>query len=997
MATVKRRARRAAERRPARIILAGLCAGLLAAAAASCGDQSQPAVPAPNTPTPTPAPAAVISPQVESERADTQAPTATPARTVPTPTVSPTPVPIALPTQTPTPSPTRTPTPTPTATPGPSSYLRHIENWLWLQQQDPILASSIVDLDWVRDGVDAGESSVIENLLYIAVVSRQAAASIVDLPWMRDGPDEPEARAIGWLSNIDDADLAHLFIALDWVQDGVDGAEAGAIGNLSAIADEDAKDGMSFIALGWIRDGLDVTESSMVNLIASSLGRDFALGLIDFDWVRDGIGQGEVEAVRYLSRIAGQDAALGLSIASMGWFSDGLNDLEEDALDWVGNYTSPQVASSVVALGWVRDGIEVPEPAAIEHLSYISNLDASLAQSLASLPWMSDGISDMEAVAIENLYYIAYDDPQALAALIALGWVRDGIGTLENDALEWIVNYASPQVASSIVAIGWVRDGIEAPEPAAIEHLSYISNLDASLAQSLASLPWISDGISDTEAMAIENLYYIAYDDPQALAALIALGWVRDGIGTLENDALEWIVNIQGAEIASALVALDWIVDGIADPEHRGIEEISYLSYDHPEQTLSLLGMQFLRSVEAPDLSALTALSDLAGLKPGAFGTVMAHPAIRSGITDDMSPIVATLHGVADTNPGLIPVLLAPGGASMERRTVSLPLPTGYAGLLYEDAVLGGFAGTNFGTHMAILPEYDVDEGGHEAEFAVQIIAHEVAHYYWNRSSEWIDEGLAEFMASVADGTRAARPLDVLNPPCAHASSIAELEDLAPPADADTFVCNYSLGERLFADLSRALGGPVFQEGLRRLYLLSEVEDGADEFPGTSLGIEHVRQAFGSEAGATGIVIARWYEGTEPHDASGLDDGPVTGDLPGIDGRIDGAYVSLASEERARASFSLSEPADWINLSLEYSYRLSGAPREMPLQIVEFYEDGFAFRRTMTELVAMEQYIGGTDRFTVGLPPGEWSTGRYTIYVYAGDRKIAEVKYDVTR
>ena len=76
------------------------------------------------------------------------------------------------------------------------------------------------------------------------------------------------------------------------------------------------------------------------------------------------------------------------------------------------------------------------------------------------------------------------------------------------------------------------------------------------------------------------------------------------------------------------------------------------------------------------------------------------------------------------------------------------PLPTSYVGLLYENAVHGSSAGTNFGTHIAIRPKYDVDGRSHEAAFAGNATAHEVAHYYWSGNEDWIDEGAADFMAS---------------------------------------------------------------------------------------------------------------------------------------------------------------------------------------------------------------------------------------------------------
>ena len=907
-------------------------------------------------------------------------------------------MPAASPTPLPIPSPTRTPTPLPTATPTALSQLRHLENWLWIQQQDPKLASTIAELDWVRDGVETGEPAVIQNLLYIAVISRPAASSIVESQWMRDGVNEAEARAVDWMSDIDNAEVLSSVIALAWVQDGIEGAEAGTIKNLSLIANDDGQAGLSLLAFPWIVDGLDEFESSAINLIANFVNPKFSLAMIALSWVRDGIEHEELEALQYLTYIASQDAKLGLSIAPLGWIRDGLDDVERDAVDWMGNFVSSAVASSVIALPWVQDGVGETEVEAIELLSYIANDDAALGGSIA-----------------------------------ALGWMQDSIERLEAEALEWIGNFESPQVVSSVVSLSWMHDGIGEAEEKAIEYLSYISNLDAAVGLSVASLGWIVDGIGKEEVTAIENLYYVAYEDPAVLASLVVLDWVQEDLGDLEADALEWIGNIQSAEVASSVIALEWMVDGIEDSENRVIEEISYLSFDHPAETLLVLGMQFLESVEHPDVYAVAALSDLAVFKPEVFDSVMSHPGIRAGISDEMSPVVATLYGVADTNPGLIHSLLDPEGGLLEQRSIllplsgevalsiirtgpgaaramdllersvrsieaymELPLPTSYIGLLYEDAVVSGFAGTNFGTHMAILPEYDIDDGSDEAEYAPQIIAHEVAHYYWSGNAGWVDEGAADFLASVVTGALTDHPFDASNLPCRHAGNIGELDALGITQDDLAYECSYSLGERLFLDLNRSLGESRFRQNLRRLYTLSEDEDGADEYPGTSVGIERVRQAFGSGDLTADTVIARWYDGAGPFDLSGLDDGPVSRSLPGIDGSIDRAYVALSPDGPAVSSFSLGEVTDWAYLTLKFSYNLPGGSLKVPFEVVEFYEDGFAFERTGGEMVAESRYAGETQWFAVGSPPGEWSTGHYTIYVYAGDRKIAEVQYAVT-
>ena len=409
----------------------------------------------------------------------------------------------------------------------------------------------------------------------------------------------------------------------------------------------------------------------------------------------------------------------------------------------------------------------------------------------------------------------------------------------------------------------------------------------------------------------------------------------------------------------------------------------------------------------------------------------MSHSALRDGISDDVVPIVATLGGVAETNPGLIDTLLDPSRISLETRTITLPLagdvilsiirtrpgaassmdvleysvreieefmgtplPTSFVGVLYEDAVSGSNAGENFSTHITILPKYDVNDGSFEAGRNPNIVAHEVAHYYWSGNADWIDEGAADLVAAIVDGEWAGRTIAVTNPPCGHVDNIVELENLDITKGDAAFRCNYSLGERLFADLHLALGEERFRREFRALYLASEIEDDSRD---TAVGIEHIREAFRSDDGVETPIIARWYDGTVSHDLSRLDLGPVDPSLTDINGRIDEAYIATRKDGPAMSTFSAQDIIDRVRLVLKYSYKVSGAMREVPLRIVEYYEDGFEFSSRSRTLTAEDRYIGGTRWFSVGQSPSQkWAPGHYYVYVYAGERKIAEVEYEVT-
>ena len=807
------------------------------------------------------------------------------------------------------------------------------------------------------------ETGVIQNLLYIAVVSRPVASAIVSLDWVQDGVEGVEADAIDWMNNFGDAEVASAVVSLGWVQDGIEELEVKTIEELSYIANKDTGVGLSVVALDWVQDGVDDVEAGAIDWMNNFGDAEVASAVVSLGWLQDGIDDVEVKTIEELSYIAYENAEVGLSVVALDWVQDGIEEVEAEAIDWMNNIGDAEVASAVVSLGWMQDGIEELEVKTIEELSYIANKDTGVGLSV-----------------------------------VAFDWVQDGVEGVEADAIDWMNNFGDTGVASAVVSLGWLQDGIDDVEVKTIEELSYIANEE--VASAVVSLGWVQDGIEGLEVKTIEELSYIANEDTKVGLSVVSLDWVQDGIGSHETQA---------------------------------IEEISYLSYEHPVAALSVVGMPFMVTIEPPDISAVASLWQLAADDPGSFETVMSHNALLYGISDDLAPIVATLNGVAGTNPGLIDVLLDSSKVLLERRAITLPLsgdvilfiirtapgaarsmdvlehsvrsaeeymgaafPTNYVGLLYANAVHGSFAGTNSGTHITILPDYDVADGTEEAEFASFAIAHEVAHYYWSGNADWVDEGAADFMASIVERDRTGRPINATSSPCAHARNIVELESLKITQDSIEFGCNYSLGERLFLDLNRTLGDTQFRQGFRELYIASAARDDTDDDGSASIRIGHVREAFSLGEKATDAVIARWYDGTEPYDLSNVHTGPVDPSLPTVNGRIDKAYIATSADGPAVSKFSAQDVTDRVYLTLEYSYSVSGGPHEVALEIVEYYEDGFVFQRRRYELTAEDKYSGGTILFSVGSPPGEWAPGRYVVYVYAGERKVAEVEYEVT-
>jgi hypothetical protein len=596
---------------------------------------------------------------------------------------------------------------------------------------------------------------------------------------------------------------------------------------------------------------------------------------------------------------------------------------------------------------------------------WLKQQDSKLALSIESLAWVADGVDGVERDGIQDLLYIAAVSLPAASSLVSQGWLQESLDDVEAEALRWLRNIGTPEIATSVVALGWVQDGIAGVELEAIENLSYLANEDAQVAASVIALEWIEDGIESVEVDPIGNIAGLARD----------------------TDAVQRIVD-----------------------------------------------MPFLKSFEPPDGAALMSLRQLAALEPETFTRVMWHPRLQNGISNELAFTVATLYGVSRTNPGLIDNLLDPGKVILEQRTIMLPhagevvlgimrtspgaargmdllewsvrrveaymgspLPTAYVGLLYADAVFAAKAGTNFGTHIVILPEYDVDDGSDEAVYASQINIHEVAHYYWSGNEDWLDEGAADFMASLLARAQTDRPVSATRYPCAYARTIAELERLDVQRGDIEFACNYALGQRLFADLHRVLGEERFRQGFRALYVATETKGDASASPSRTEDIDLVREAFRTGDGTENLILERWYHGTEPFDLSHHTRSPVDSRLVGINGQIDEAYISIEKDSSAVSGFSAQDIAKWVYLVLTYSYSVSGDSRNVPIEIVEYYEDGFEYRRRSGMLTAEDKYIGGTAWFSIGPPPGErWASGQYWVSVYMADRMVAEVSFEVT-
>ena len=390
------------------------------------------------------------------------------------------------------------------------------------------------------------------------------------------------------------------------------------------------------------------------------------------------------------------------------------------------------------------------------------------------------------------------------------------------------------------------------------------------LAQRVANFPWIADGLSETERRAVDELLYLAANDLDTMRSVIELPWVRNSGGILVRGAVRQLRNI---------------------------------AYDNPSASRSIANQPFLRTLESGDVLALEAAFRLQA--KGVLDSLMDHPAFQDGITDAETVRVAaagTLYRAPDEiermlnpdeypmetidtqtpfTPNLMISIFRSGTQSRPRTAEAIrdavafaedvmqkSLPTNHViVVLNDDAVLPGFAGTNYGFALAYSPDYEKPVGTWEQRELQAGMVHEVAHYFWLGHERWVDEGLAntfEVMYGMDQGL-SREQLRTHRKDC-EAHDLAMLSSWDTDPDAGSGPCDYYLGQLVFKELFDSLGRDEFQAKLRDLYSLTLEKQDADQRPG--IGV--LRQVFPDQ---DEIVERHWAGRLNAPENRGFDEG----------------------------------------------------------------------------------------------------------------------------
>ena len=654
--------------------------------------------------------------------------------------------------------------------------------------------------------------------------------------------------------------------------------------------------------------------------------------------------------------------------------------------------SKPDAAAAIKGLPWVADGIEGAERSGVQELIRRALESTEVFNILVAQSWIEDGVTATERAVMAHLGAIARRDEAAALRIVNMPFLKT-VEAEDGATMAWLRRLADLFPGQLQQVVPWVEDGLDESERIVTSLLREIATTrNHAAALRILEMPFL-DTVEPADALAVEALRDAADRSTEALRATLEKPWVEDGL-----DESERIVSIRIAEIATK---------------------------DHAA-ALRILEMPFLETVELFDAGAMGSLWHLASRQPHLFQEVLGHPSLSLGISDEWAKVVLVLAGPSESKPDEVLFLLdqGPGAVEEEERAIDLPLagevvltiirtrpgsPRSMDVLERTVRNAESFMGVPFpvasvllffeehrpgvghtGTHLVFPAHFD----GQEPDNFRNHWARELARYYWRGHRAWIDRGAATLMMPITKDGRVGAPRLAISYPCPEPRTIAELEG-SDPQVVTTRKCYYSLGGRLFLDLYYTLGETAFREGFRNLYVTSE---------DSQIGISEIRGAFKAGAPNQGIlvdtVVGRWYDGTEEYDTSYLDRGPVDPDLPSINGRIEGAYLTLYQDGPPISSFAGSDLADPVWLRVDYSHPTDGGPREIQLEIVDFFEDGFMFRRREIALRTTPGYEGSSHHIEVGYTEIRRSTGtepgRYWVYVYHEGRKVAEVEYEVT-
>ena len=485
-------------------------------------------------------------------------------------------------------------------------------------------------------------------------------------------------------------------------------------------------------------------------------------------------------------------------------------------------------------------------------------------------------------------------------------------------------------LTSDITGLPWVADGLTTQETVTRNWLSFLQGYEPALTQSLTGMPFLQDYNPGDQA-AIESIVAIAvvYDDPDFVTETLAISDLADG-GGLDNDEAKIVSTFALAYAQGRYFDIELLA------EYGQIEE-------------STVRGRYNNSITFCVIRLFTDLDNSAVM----------------GRAQDAVGHAEELMGKA--------------------------LPTDFVAIAVHD---GPATGVN--NSISIRIDRYIDTNAVSDRLRLGVIAHEIGHYYWSFQGaeyDWLEEGAAQYIAAYAEKKK-YNDADLRTDfqPCPYYRTVEHLRADAPSEFSSGIICNYSLGERLFINLGRAMTDSSFKTAFRKLHRDAEASLDNDSDPG-----ELLLQAFCSTCasnprnlGATGFTLARRYGERILTDRT-----TTTGTVPRL-GEVVTASVIGAGDQLyygfSEIPASSPDPRRWVRL---YFNDVTNPPDTVRIRVKQYHEDREAWFDKYLDMdvffsdnsARVYPYLGSQN---------PRPTGHHWVQVFnATGQMIAQVEYQV--
>ena len=685
---------------------------------------------------------------------------------------------------------------------------------LYFELEHPAEAARLAALEWVTDGLQSSETSILIRLQELAGVSKRVFNRLLDrnLPWT-----STHVSALRYISGMSSfaEDAVLKVIEMPFV-DTMELSDQEALRRLHLLAENDPQGLQRVLSHPSLSDGITDELSIYVSILyLEHVNPELAAAINGLSWVKDGI--------TYVPPRNGRS----INADPEEFESQNVRNMVELGV------RSPEFLLQLTTKPWVIDGISNEERGALSPFNNLTGDNPQIAVELLHMPFM-DTVTRRDIDTLWKLAHLTWNSGVPLKEFLSSPVLARGI-TDNNQAIVDLleVKAREPEEYDAIQSLTWIQDGVSVSEDYPVEVLTELATQTDSVFWEVMEKPWVRDGLTGREAYGVSRFFALAgetYGRPHVESALRIIDMpFLDTFESVDAAALAELALLGSEGDGSYLRQVlnhPSLSEGIMDRDTLIISVLHRVVRSSPETVNILLDPSQVYREERTIQLPLGGETDLAVIRiaPGTFRTI-----------DILEEIVR-----------------------QQEEFTKVAFPTGLVAIVNIEINTGG------GPSGIITLRT-----GNEENF--ELIAHETAHTYWSFYPPWIREGAAELMGKIVIDQLGQAPASPSDTGCSLANTLGELDRLTYGQSVDAQAlwwsgCSYTMGLGLYADLYNSLGDEEFRRGFGGLYLKMRNEEHNDECFGVERGLCYARKGFVEDASpgfadTAGGVIDRWYYG----------------------------------------------------------------------------------------------------------------------------------------